>query len=290
MALVRHIFLVAVAGAVLLSLALPASAQESREAELRAWFDGLPRHRQNELQKRYRALKQLPRERQDEMLKAAREGRPILTEQQRAKLREMRKLSYLERVRLYTAATELQALRRTRNDEVRVVMELEPAERNERLREMLQNQRLMLFLRGMPVAERAELMRKPPAERDEVIRSLYEADSRARLEQLEGFHPRVAELREAARTGDRDARRQLRSLTTDLKTLDQLVQRLEPERRAQVMKDLRELGIDASAEAVRKALHSQWQDEMKRQRPNRQRPEFKPGERNGNRPPQRRRE
>ena len=99
-----------------LVFALPAFAQnaEGREAELRQWFNNLPESRKTELKKRLRALKRLPKDRQAALIKAAKEGRNVLTEQQRENIRKLGKMDYLQRVRLYTTAAELNVLRRTR--------------------------------------------------------------------------------------------------------------------------------------------------------------------------------
>ncbi|MBZ0136070.1 MAG: hypothetical protein K8I27_06835 [Planctomycetes bacterium] len=250
-----------------LLFAVPAFAQ-TRETELRDWFNKLPESRQNELKNRLRALKRLPKERQAEVLKAAREGRPVLTDAQRDNIRKLGKMDYLERVRLYTTAAELQVLRRTRGKEFDDAMQLEGHERVKALREMLHEQRMMHHMRNMPDEQREALRGMSPVERQKAMRQWFKEDSERRMEALEGFHPRIAELRQAAADGDKDAKRQLRRTIADLRTLDMLLQRLEPEARESVMSKISELTIEQAADEVRRALQKQWQNEM-RNRPNR---------------------
>jgi hypothetical protein len=283
----RYAAFILVALALLLSLSVaPVSAQQSdstkassdsREASLRDWFNGLGKARQEELKKRFRAFKHLPKERQQQIFKAVKEGKPILTEQQRENLKKLKKLDYLERVRLYTVAAELQALRRGRPAEFKAAMESErPAAE---LHKLMLEQRVQMHLRSLTPAERAEFARLTPEQRRERMQS----EHKQRLEELQGFYPRFAELREAAAKGDKEARKELRQAVADLRTLDQLLQRLEPEKRKEMLAELRDLTIDEAAGKVRRALQDQWQKERKQ--PSRERkdqPRMAP-ERNGKR-------
>lgn len=288
----RYAAFILIALALVLSLSVtPAAAQQSdpakaasdsREAALRDWFNGLGKARQEELKKRFRAFKHLPKERQQQILKAVKEGKPILTEQQRENLKKLKKLDYLERVRLYTVAAELQALRRGRPAEFKAAMESErPAVE---LQKLLLEQRVQMHLRSLTPAERAEFARLTPEQR----RERMQTEHKQRLEELQGFYPRFAELREAAAKGDKEARKELRQAVADLRTLDQLLQRLEPAKRKEMLAELRDLSIDEAADKVRRALQDQWQKERKQ--PNRERkdqPRIAP-ERNGKRGEERR--
>jgi len=254
------------------ALAAPLFAQE-REAELRQWFNNLPESRKVELKNRLRALKRLPKPRQQAVLQAAKEGGQVLTEQQRENIRKLGKLDYLQRVRLYTTAAELQMLRRTRGKDFNEAMQLEGPERVKALRELLNQQRRMQFVRNLPDEAREAVRGLSMAEREKALREMYREESEARMQALEGFHPRIAELREAAQGGDKEARRQLRRALMDLRTLDMLLQRLQPETRESVMDRIRDMTIEKAADEVRRALQKQWQNEM-RQRPDRRpRPE-----------------
>ncbi|MCA8937389.1 MAG: hypothetical protein KDB68_14415 [Planctomycetes bacterium] len=277
----------------------PAAAQDaakpttdSREAQLREWFNALPKHRQEELKQRLKTLKRLPKERREEMLQAAKEGRPILSDEQRKNLQKLRKLSYLERIRLYTTAAEIDALRRgPRAREFEQAMKLEGPERMRELRGMMFEQRQMMFVRSLPADKRREIMNLPENERRQAVRKLFEEEGRTRLQQLEGFYPRLAELKEAAQGGDKEARKSLRQMYADLRTLDLLIQRLAPEKREQIMTELRDLSMEDAANAVRKALQDQWQAERKGRNPGRRnndRGTVQP-ERNAHRAPDQRR-
>lgn len=258
-----------------LLVAAPVFAQNttSREAELRQWFNNLPESRKTELKNRLRALKRLPKERQQEVLKAAKEGRSVLTDEQRQNIRKLGKMDYLERVRLYTTAAELQLLRRTRGKEFDEAMKLKGHDRVKALRGLMMEQRMMHFMRNLPIEQREALRGLKPVERQKAMRQWFKEESERRMEALEGFHPRIAELRQAAADGDKDAKRQLRRTIADLRTLDMLLQRLEPEVRESVMSKIRDLTIERAADEVRKALQAQWQNEM-RNRPGRKpRPE-----------------
>jgi hypothetical protein len=165
---------------------------------------------------------------------------------------------------------------------------MESDNRAEALRDLLADQRAMLYLRSLPEAERAQFMGMKPDERRKALRAKYEEESEARLSELETYYPRMAELRAAAET-DKEARKQLKQMKADLKTLDLLLQRLEPERRKQVMSELRDLSMDAAANEIRKALKDQWQEENKRNKEERDRrgPRIQP-DRNGTLPNDRR--
>lgn len=288
----RYVTSILVALALLLSLSVtPAAAQQpepakaapdSREASLRDWFNGLGKARQEELKKRFRAFKHLPKERQQQILKAVKEGKPILTEQQRENLKKLKKLDYLERVRLYTVAAELQALRRGRPVEFKAAMESErPAAE---LQKLMLEQRVQMHLRSLPESERREFMRLTPEQK----RARMQTEHKQRLEELQGFYPRFAELREAAAKGDKEARNELRKALADLRTLDQLLQRLEPEKRKEMLAELRDLSIDEAADKVRRALQDQWQKERKQpSRDRKDQPRMLP-ERNGKRGEERR--
>lgn len=288
----RYAAFILIALALVLSLSVtPAAAQQSdpakaasdsREASLRDWFNGLGKARQEELKKRFRAFKHLPMERQQQILKAVKEGKPILTEQQRENLKKLKKLDYLERVRLYTVAAELQALRRGRPAEFKAAMESErPAVE---LQKLLLEQRVQMHLRSLTPAERAEFARLTPEQR----RERMQTEHKQRLEELQGFYPRFAELREAAAKGDKEARKELRQALADLRTLDQLLQRLEPVKRKEMLAELRDLSIDEAADKVRRALQDQWQKERKQpSRDRKDQPRIAP-ERNGKRGEERR--
>lgn len=270
-------------------LAIPAAAQEAPPSEDAQWYAGLGKNRQEELKKRYRALKRLSKDKQQAILKAGKEGKPILSDDQRASLQKLRKLSHLQRVRLYTLAAELHAVRNFRPAEFKKAMESE--DRAVALRDLLAEQRAMLYMRSLPDSERRELMALAPEARRKALRAKYEEESKTRLTELEANYPRIAELRVAAET-DKEARKQLKQMKADLKTLDLLLQRLEPERRKQVMSELRDLSMDAAANEIRKALKDQWQQETKRNKEQREkdRREGRPlPERNGARPNENRR-
>jgi len=243
----------------------PVDAQESdaakpsaREAQLREWFNGLGKNRQEELKKRFRAFKHLPNERQQQILQAARDGKPILTDKQRENLKKLKKLSFLERVRLYTTAAELNALTHgPRGKEAREAFEKGD---KEVLRRMMMQQRMNMFSRNMLPEQKREFFSMTPEER---LKKIVE-DRKTRIEELTGIYPRFAELREAAENGDKDARRELKHLVADLRTLDLLLQRLEPAKRAEIMAELKDLSIDDAANQLRKALQDQWKEERKR--------------------------
>ncbi|MCB9893049.1 MAG: hypothetical protein H6839_01210 [Planctomycetes bacterium] len=250
---------------VLLLGVTPAGAQDSdaakpdaREAQLREWFNGLGKNRQEELKKRFRAFKHLPKERQQQILQAAKDGKPILTDKQRDNLKKLKKFSFLERVRLYTTAAELNALTHgPRGKEAREAFEKGD---QEALRRMMTQQRMSLFARNMTPEEKREFFAMTPEER---TRKIIE-ERKARLEELTGIYPRFAELREAAESGDKDARKELKHLVADLRTLDLLLQRLEPDKRAEMMAELKDLSLEDAANEIRKALQDQWKEEKRR--------------------------
>jgi hypothetical protein len=283
----RGLLMLAVALALVAAMAIPVAAESPtvpRDGDA-GWFEGLGKNRQEELKKRYRVFKRLPKDKQEAVLKAGKEGKPILSEEQRKNLQKLRKLSHLQRVRLYTLAAELNAARMMRPEEFRRAMESD--NRPEALRNLLADQRAQMFMRSLPPEKRRELMLKPEGERKEALRKLYQEESKARLAELEAIYPKVAELREAAKT-DKEAKRQLKQMVGDLQTLVLLLQRLEPERRKQVMSELRDLSMDAAANEIRKALKDQWQEETKRNREDRREGRIQP-DRNGLKPNDRRR-
>ena len=264
----RSLLLIVCGLALFASLAIPAGAQDTAKSHDATWFNELGKNRQQELKKRYHALKRLPKEKQEAILKAGKDGKPILSDEQRKNLQKLRKLTYLQRVRLYTLAAELKAARTMRPVEFKKAMESD--NRPEALRNLLADQRAMMYMRNLPPEKREELQAMPPRDRMEAIRKLYEEESKARLAELEGIYPRVNELRVAAEGGDKEAKRQLRQMMGDLKTLDLLMQRLEPGKRSELMAELRDLSIDEAANEIRKALKDQWQAEIKRSKEERE--------------------
>lgn len=260
------------------AFAQPAPATDARAQELQAWFEGLTPQRKELLKRRLKALRRLPKDKQADLLKAAREGRPLLSEAQRANLRRLKDMPYLERVRLYTLARELEMLRK--NAPVAFKRALESPERERALGEMLLMQRAQMLLTP---EERASLPNMKGPERMRLLRERYEQNGRESLEELAFLEPRLADLRKAAAGGDDDARRELRRAVSDLATLNMLLQRLDKERRERVMAELKELGLDRAMEkavdAVRKELRAQWNEAEKRP-PRDDRPgEVRPGDR-----------
>src|SRR5690606_26929855 len=147
------------------------------------------------------------------------------------------------------------------------------------LQKLLLEQRVQMHLRSLTPAERAEFARLTPEQR----RERMQTEHKQRLEELQGFYPRFAELREAAAKGDKEARKELRQALADLRTLDQLLQRLEPVKRKEMLAELRDLSIDEAADKVRRALQDQWQKERKQpSRDRKDQPRIAP-ERNGKR-------
>ncbi|MBE7490916.1 MAG: hypothetical protein HS108_03995 [Planctomycetes bacterium] len=241
-------------------------AEDARTAELRRWFDSLTPQRQELLKRRLKVLKRLPREAQTELLKNVAEGRPMLTDKQRENLEQVRKLPYLERVRLYTVSRELDMLRRANPAAFKRANER--PDRARALYEMLLIQRGQMALTPEE-RERAKTMR--PEERMRLVRERLAEDGRERLERISFLDPRVADLRRAAAAGDETARAELRQAMADLGTLDMLLQRLSPERRQKTLEELRGLGLEKAVELVRRELRSQW-NEQERKRPDRERP------------------
>lgn len=248
---------------------LPGNAAEQRE--LTRWFESQPKPRQELLKRRLRALKALPQHKRDEYIKAAGEGRPIMNETQRGNLAKLRKLSYLERVRLFTLSSEMEQARRVNTREFADAEALEGKDRAQAIVRILQRQRMNLFLRNLPPAEHERLKTLPPEQRLEEARKLMAEQRRESLEQLALMHPRVAELKIAAESADKDtrseARKELRQIMRELGTLDVLLQRLDNNQREKVMATLKEVGLEKGVDEVRKALREQWTDPSRKRRP-----------------------
>lgn len=285
MSLVTHIFkgglIALVALALIASLAVvPGFAQEDapggdHESELRTWWEGLPDHRKRELLHRRRALKRLPLEQRRELVQRAREGRPVLTEIQRERLERLRAMPPVKRLRLYTLAAELTALRRANPRGLQDAMGKTGRERAQALRGLLARHRMMLFMRSLPRDEQRRVREMRPPER-----MRYWAEKKKEvMETLVGYHPRVRELGQMARRGDEQARREFREMSGDLLTLSLLIQRLSPDLQRKTLDEIRNLSIEKSADVVRRALHDQWKNETRRDhRRNRQRNHARPGD------------
>ncbi len=260
------------------TFAQPAPAPDAHTLEMQAWFDGLTPQRKELLKRRLKALRRLPKDKQTELLQAAKEGRPLLTEAQRTNLRKLKEMPYLERVRLYTLARELEMLRK--NAPVAYKRASEGADRDRALAEMLFLQRAQMLLTP---EERAGMASLKGPERMRFLRERYEQSGRESLEELAFLEPRLADLRKAAASGDEDARRELRRAVSDLGTLNMLLQRLDKDRREKVMADLKELGLDRAMEkavdTVRKELRAQWNEAEKRPQREDRPGEVRPGDR-----------
>lgn len=243
-----------------------AAAEEARTAELRAWFEAQSPQRQELLKRRLRVIKRLPKDKQADLLKAVSEGRPLLNEKQRENLERVRKMPYLERVRLYTVSRELEMARKS--NPVAYKRALEAPNRDRALSDMLAVHRAQMLL-SPEERERVKTMR--PEERMRFVRERMEVNGRERLERISFLDPRIVELRKAAQAGDEAARAELRQAMADLGTLDMLLQRLEPARQQKAMEELRGLGLEKAVDLVRRELKAQW-NEQERKRPERDRP------------------
>lgn len=266
----------------------------TEQAELTRWFESQSKPRQELLKRRLRALKTLPKHKRDEYLKAAREGRPVLNDAQRDNLAKLRKLSYLERVRLFTLASEIEQARRANGREFTEAEKLEGKERAQAIVRILQRQRAAMFLRNLSPEQHERLRNLPPEQRLEEARKLMAEQRRESLEALAEIHPRVAELKVAAESTDKEiraeARKELRQVMRELGTLDQLLQRLDNAQREEVMATLKEVGLEKGVEEVRKALRDQWTDSSRKRRPGGEGPVIQPdrpfrGPDNRQRPP-----
>lgn len=272
---------------VLLATLNPAVAQaapgpdDARATELRKWFEAQTPQRQDLLKRRLRVIKRLPKEKQAEMLQAAAEGKPLLSEKQRENLDKVRKLPYLQRVRLYTVSRELDMARR--GNPVAFKRASERPDRARALGEMLLIQRGQMALTP---ADREQMKGMKPEERMRFVREKLEQTGRDRMERITFLDPRIADLRKAAAGGDETARAELREALADLGTLDMLMQRLSPERQQKVMDELRGLGLEKAVEVVRKELKNHW-SEMEKKRPGKEERD-RPGHEGSMRPGDRR--
>lgn len=266
--------------------AAPGAAQaakpdEARAAELRKWYDGLEPRRQRLLEQRLRVFRRLPRERQEDMLRAAREKREILSQQQRENLTQLKSMPYLQRMRLYTLARELEML--SKGMPVMFKQAMEHPERERKVGELLLQQRVQATLTP---EQREEFRKLPPNKKPEFLREHREQNARERLARIEGLkflNPRFDELVKSAATGDQDSQRELVEARNDLATLDMLLQRLTPDRREKVTAEVRTPGkntaIEAAADMVKRELNAQYNETSRKRQPN----QPKDGRRNGDR-------
>jgi len=262
--------------------AAQAVPEDARSVELRKWFEAQTPQRQDLLKRRLRVIKRLPKDKQAEVLKAVSEGKPMLSEKQRENLETVRKLPYLERVRLYTVSRELDMVRRS--NPVGFKRAQERPDRAKALSELLLVHRGQMALSPQ---DREHMKTLRADERMRFMREKLEQNGRERLERITFLDPRILDLRKAAAGGDQAARAELREAMADLGTLDMLMQRLTPDRQQKVMEELRGLGLEKAVDLVRKELKGQW-SEMDKKRPNkeeRDRPGpdsgFRPGDRRG---------
>lgn len=289
----RALFLFALMAALLVGATIhPASAQsapvarplqqvdEARAAELRQWFESQTPQRQELLKRRLRAIKRLPKDTQAALIRNVADGKAMLTEKQRENLEQVRRMPYLQRVRLYTVSRELDMLRRANPAAFKRANER--PDRARALSEMLLVHRAQMALTP---AEREQIKGLKPDERMRFMRDKLAQNGRERMERITFLEPRIADLRKAAAAGDEAARNELREAMADLGTLDMLLQRLTPDRQQKVMEELRGLGLEKAVETVRKELKNQWSEqEKKRPRDEKDRP----GPDNGMRPAERR--
>lgn len=248
---------------------LPAQPEPQDEAALRAWFQSLPAERRARLMHRQRVYNRMPPQRKLEVLDAARAGKPILTEQERETMRRVREMRGPERMRLLALSHELRLLRRMHGPEVEAALQLEGPERAQRIRELLRRHRAREYVRQLPDEQRQRLQSLPAPERNREMTRQFVQESRERREALIESFPQISELRARAREGDEAARTELRRALGDIRTLDMMLQRLQPQARERV--HLADLSIEEAFETLRQELRRQAMREA-RERPHRQGP------------------
>jgi hypothetical protein len=172
-------------------------------------------------------------------------------------------------MRLLALSHELRLLRRLHGPEVEAAMQLEGPERAQRMRELLRRHRAREYMRHLPEEQRQRLQSLPAPERNREMTRQYMQEIRERREALLESFPQISELRARARDGDEDARAELRRAMGDIRTLDMMLQRLQPRARERVQ--LAELTIEEAFEALRHELRRQAMREA-RERPHRRGP------------------
>lgn len=260
-----------------LFVAVPCMAQSAPEADLRQWYEAQTPQKQEMLRRRLRALRAMKPPARERVLKLAAEGKPILSDEQRENLRKLRELPYLQRVRLYTLARELEMVRRNMPRPYEHAMQ--SPERDRLLLGLIVQQRTMMSLTPEDRRRMREL--RPPEKQKflEARRENAEKDARSRIAELEHLHPRLPGLRQAA-PADPQARRELRQAMHDLGTLDMLLQRLGLERREKVQAEIKGMTLERAAQRVQRELNAHWQ-QQRGEREKRPRDDVRPGERKG---------
>ncbi|MHC4839359.1 MAG: hypothetical protein ACYTDT_00145 [Planctomycetota bacterium] len=254
-----------------------------RQAELQRWYSSLSPREQSKLRKRLKVMKRLPKEQQAKILKAAKEGKPALSKQQVSNLKKLSKLSYLKRARLHILMRELELAKKTNRAGYDAAIKKKGAERDAALLNIVQSQRMRWFMRSLPESQRKELMSLSPQQRSKKMRSLFEKASNSQLDELSRRHPRLKDLRSAARNGDKHAKKELLEVTADLKTLDMMVQKLSPERRKKVLAKIKDMEVEKAADYVRRSLKDQFRG-MKKDRPHKDKRTPRDDNRKANKP------
>ncbi|MDC1141548.1 hypothetical protein OAU50_00520 [Planctomycetota bacterium] len=269
-------------------LASPLMAQvdastQDRKAELQGWFKSLSPLEQSKLRKRLKAVKRLPKKQQGEIAKAVKEGKPALSKQTVENLGQLGKLSYLKRARLHILMRELEMVKKTDRKGYDAALEETGAKRNKALLELVQGQRARWYMRSLPEDQRRELMAMPADKRSKKLRARYMRANMSHMDELSKRHPRLKELRIAARGGDQQAAKELYAVTADLRTLDMLVRKLTPERGEKVLEQIKNMDTEKAAGHVRRALNEQFR-KMKKDKPFKDRREPRDEKRHADRP------
>ena len=197
---------------------------------------------------------------------AAAEGRPVLSEKQQKALKQLKGMTYLQRVRLHTLKFELDLVRRGQRKEVKRAMSLTGAARARAIYRLIFRQRLGRFAKSLGAETLGRIRALPAREQFKTLAELYVAGKKARLSELAKSHPLYEDLRGRAIKGDRGAKRDLRNILRDLATLDMLLQKLPHERRAAVMQQMKKLNTDDAARKLQNELRKGGKQERKKRR------------------------
>lgn len=266
------------------SVVLAQTEQPTDRDANREWFQNLPEGRRKLLMRRLRVYRSLPKEMRQKIRERVKQDKPALTDSERKAMASLSRVSYLQRVRLATIASELDGIKRFRKDAYRKAMNAPAVERPRALMRLIHEQRLMFYARMLPKERHDELRPLAPDERIKKLTQWYRDDREARVEALAKMHPRIKDLRANAANGDDSAKRELKHIQRDLIVLDRLLSRLPSDRREAVMAKLQNIDTKEAGRVLRKEL-TRFHRNMKSRGPRPDREDRPPFGRHGDKAP-----
>ena len=256
--------------------AAPEKISEAQTKELREWFKALPAGKQQLLRRRLKALNKLTPEQQKKALEklGVAEAR-VFTDEQAQSLDTLKKLSFVQRLRLHLLLSDLEMIKRRDPAGFESIMSKPGKERIPELSRRIAEVRLMRFMQTLPAEERAEFEKLPLGMR---LRR-YASARRERVQALLAAQPRYAGLKAASESGDSQARRELFQLTRDMGTLDDVLEAYAPAMSSEVRAETRGKVLkaiaDGQADKIKPVLREIGETLRKNRKP---RPDEKSGD------------